>query len=148
MCSSSIIINTTLFYTQKKLDTTHPRHPTTFCTTPHYAPTTLCSKKIANYSLYIYTHTHESGGGGYLRFTSSALFFLTHTHTNAYTQRKGRRKLETEKRKWEIPVLFVIKMKIRHVQMMKWRKVKVKGFCLSLFTLHTHKMQVNSLKYN
>ena len=72
--------------------------------------------KIARDSLYIYTHTHDLGGGGFPRFTSSALFFLTHTQQNTHTQREGSWKLKTEKRNWEIPVLFVVKMKIRHVE--------------------------------
>lgn len=137
-----------IFTLRKNLDTTRPLHPTTFCTTPHYTPTTLITKKIARDSLYIYTHTHESGGGGFLRFTSSPLFFLTHTQQNAYTQREGRWKLKSENRNWEIPVLFVVKMKIRGVQMIKWKIVKVSSFCEALFTLHIHKMQVNLWFYN
>lgn len=98
--------------------------------------TTLCSKKIAIYYLYIYTHTHDLGGGGFLRFTSPALFFLTHTQQNAYTQREGRWKLKSENRNWEIPVLFVVKMKIRHVEHAEWRIVQL-WFSVCFFLFYT-----------
>lgn len=137
-----------IFTLRKNLDTTRPLHPTTFCTTPHYTPTTLITKKIARDSLYIYTHTHESGGGGFLRFTSSPLFFPTQQHATQRNTQEGNWKAKSETRKRGKPVLFVVKMKIRGVQMIKWKIVKVSSFCEALFTLHIHKMQVNLWFYN
>ena len=106
---------------------------------PHIFP-----QKIARYSLLIYTHPHDLGGGGFPRFTSSPLATHTQQHTKRHATQEARWKLKSETRNWEIPVLFVVKMKIRHVHNAKWRIVKVKTFYGLLFALHTHAMQGKS----
>ena len=96
---------------------------------------TLFSKKNSEIlSIHIDPPT-RFGGWPFLHFTSSPLDFIPlHTHSNTNSQNTSW-KLESENRNWEIPVLFVFKMKIRHAQYAEWRKVQL-GFSTSLFLLY------------
>ena len=109
--------------------------------------TTLCSKKIANYNLYIYTHTAIWGGGGLARHGSSALTSDGTAPAQADgTAWKGNRKTENPKTRNPSSLWCENENKTRSECRVVYCSTLI--FFLALFTQHTHKQQEKLWKFN
>lgn len=97
--------------------------------------TFLFQKNSEILSINIHPHT-RFGGWGFCRFAGSGLASRSLTLRIRRNHTNWRWKLESETRKRENPVLFVVKMKIRDVRNAEWRKVQL-WFFICLFLLYT-----------